>query len=63
MKKQRTVWALLCMGFVLFTGAGLLLWLEKQGHLPDWSAALAAGCLVAGAFAFIMAGVEYVMGD
>jgi hypothetical protein len=58
-KKQLTVWALLCMGFVLFTAAGFLLWLD----LPDWSAALAAGCAVSAAFAFIMAGFEYVFRD
>jgi hypothetical protein len=51
------------MGFSLFAAAGVLLWLERHGHVPDWSAALAAGCAVAGAFAFIMAGVEYVFHD
>ena len=63
-KKRRSgMWVLLCIGWALFAAAGALLWLEDQGRFSEWSAALAAGCLVSGAFALIMAGAEYVTRD
>lgn len=63
MMTRGAMWVALGMGVVLYVAAGFLIWLEYQGRLPEPWPGLTIGCLVAGVFAFFMAGVGAVTRD